>query len=313
MPLQKLSLGVKTDPIEYRYSFEWLFELMAEEGVFHAQLGSFVEMYSLPDAYFLHLRALAADFGIRISSVFTSHRELGGLFRFEHPAWEQVARRNFERMIEIGALVGADSVGGNPGSVLRDRPESKEPGIHRYQEHMRQLLHYAHACGLPAITAETMSCLAEPPTLPDEIKAMGAELFAYHRQHPHTTAAFGYCVDIAHGYADREGKVVWDNAQLFEAALPYLTPVHLKNTDARFDATFGFDPDERARGIVQIERFRDLLIEQGDSLPVSEVVGYLEIGGPKTGRDYSDWRLETLLRPSLRHLKAAFVYPTHRN
>jgi ribulose-phosphate 3-epimerase len=308
MPL-RLSLGVKTDPIEYRYSFEWLFGLMAEEGIFHAQLGSFTEMYSLPDGFFLDLRRLAGDFGIRIASVFTAHRELGGLFRFEHPAWEQAARRNFERMIEIGALLGADSVGGNPGSVLRDRPETKGPGMRRYLEHMRELLHYAHTCGLPAVTAEPMSCLAEPPTLPDEIRAMGDELFAYHCAHPHTTAAFGYCVDLAHGYADREGKVGWDNVQLFEAALPYLNHIHLKNTDALFNATFGFGPDERARGVVQVERFRNLLIEHEGLLPVNEVVGYLEIGGPKTGRDYSDWKLEDMLRVSLRYLKPIFCFP----
>ena len=33
--------------------------------------------------------------------------------------------------------------------------------------------------------------------------------------------------------------------------------------------------------------------------PVSEVVGYLEIGGPKLGRDYSDYRLEKQLGESL--------------
>ncbi len=305
----RLHVGVKTDPIEYRYSFEWLFRLMAEEGVFHAQLGSFTEMYSLPDAFFLDLRALAGSFGIRISSVFTTHRELGGLFRFEHPAWEGAARRNYERMIEIGALLGADSVGGNPGSVMRDLPETKAAGIQRYLEHMRALLHYAHDCGLPALTAEPMSCLAEPPTLPNEIQTMADELLAYHRDRPQTTAAFGYCVDIAHGYADSEGKVGWDNMQLFEATLPYLNHIHLKNTDAIFNTTFGFTDEERRRGIVRVERFRDLLVEKADSLSLHEVVGYLEISGPKTGRDYSDWKLEAMLRASLRHLKTAFTYP----
>lgn len=305
-----LHVGVKTDPIEYRYSFEWLFRLMAEEGVFHAQLGSFTEMYSLPDVFFIHLRDLAASYGIRISSVFTSHRELGGLFRFEHPAWEGAARRNYERMIEIGALLGADSVGGSPGSVMRDRPETKAAGIRRYLEHMRDLLHYAHDCGLPALTAEPMSCLAEPPTLPDEIQTMATELLAYCSDHPHSTATFGYCVDIAHGYADSAGKVGWDNVQLFEATLPYLNHIHMKNTDAIFNSTFGFAADERQRGIVQVERFRDLLIEHAGLLPVRDVVGYLEIGGPKTGRDYSDWKLEGMLRESLRHVIATFTYPS---
>ena len=37
-----LHLGVKTDPVEYRYSYEWLFRLMAEEGVHHANLVPFL-------------------------------------------------------------------------------------------------------------------------------------------------------------------------------------------------------------------------------------------------------------------------------
>lgn len=305
----ELHVGVKTDPIEYRFSYEWLFRLMAEEGVEHAQLGSFTEMFVLPDDFFLDLRALAERFGVRISSVFTSHRELGGFFRFEHPGWEKAARRNYERMIEIGVLLGAQSVGGNPGSVMRDHMASKDAGIRRYMDHMKELMHFAHACGLPYLTIEPMSCLAEPPTLPDEIRAFAAELLAYHRQHPDSTAAVGYCVDIAHGYADRAGNVVWDNMQLFEATLPYLNHVHLKNTDALFNSTFGFTEDERARGIVQVEYFRDLLTARAADLPVRTVVGYLEISGPKTGRDYSDWKLEDMLRASLRHLKVAFSSP----
>jgi ribulose-phosphate 3-epimerase len=119
-----LHLGVKTDPIQYRYSYEWLFRLMAEEGVYHAQLGSFFEMYQLPDSWFVALRDLAGSYGVRISGVFTTHRELGGLFR-EDPAWHEAAVRSFRRMIEIAVLVGADAAGGNPGSVLRDRMTDK--------------------------------------------------------------------------------------------------------------------------------------------------------------------------------------------
>ena len=40
-----LHVGLKTDSVQYRYSYEWLFRLLAEEGIGHAQLGSFFEMY----------------------------------------------------------------------------------------------------------------------------------------------------------------------------------------------------------------------------------------------------------------------------
>jgi hypothetical protein len=36
--------------------------------------------------------------------------------------------------------------------------------------------------------------------------------------------------------------------------------------------------------------------------PVREVVGYLEIGGPKLGRDYSDYKLERQLEESIAHI-----------
>ena len=52
----KIQLGLKTDCIETRYSFPWLFDLLAEEGITHLQLGSFYELYVLDDSYFTDLR-----------------------------------------------------------------------------------------------------------------------------------------------------------------------------------------------------------------------------------------------------------------
>lgn len=297
-----LHLGVKTDPVQYRYSYEWLFRLMAEEDVHHAQLGSFFELYQLPDEWFTNLRQLAAAYGVRVSGVFTTHRELGGFFRDE-PGWQEAAMRSFRRMIEIAALLGADSAGSNPGSVLRDRMGDKATGIRRYMDAMRELLTYAHRLGVTYVTAEPMSALAEPPTLPSEIRGMGDELAAFVAAHPGKSARFGYCVDVAHGYADAEQRIRWDHLQLFEATFPWLQCVHLKNTDAHYDSTFGFSEPERARGVIDIPAVRSLLLRDAHHLPVKEVIGYLEIGGPKLGRDYSDPRLEASLRASLRYLR----------
>jgi hypothetical protein len=302
-----LHVGVKSDPIEYRFSYEWLFRLLAEEGIRHVQLGSFFEMYHLPDEFFVDLRHLAEKYAVHISSVFTTHRELGGFFRDEHPAWEAAARRNLKRMVEVGALVGAQSAGGNPGAVMRDRPGFKAEGMRRYMEYMRELMGYAWDKGLAGLTIEPMSCLAEPPTLPDEIRSMAEELLAYHRRHAHETVPVGYCVDVAHGYVNQAGQLVCDNMQLIEATLPYMREMHLKNTDARFEAVFGFSDTERQRGIVHIEEIRDLLLRNAHRLPVDSLVGYLEIGGPKTGRDYSDFKLEAQLRASLSYLRDTFV------
>ena len=302
----QLHLGIKSDPIEYRYSFPWLFRLMAEEGVTRLQLGSFFEVYQLPDCYFQRLKKQADDFGIEIPSLFTAHRELGGFFR-EDPEWEGVARRNFERFIEVGALLGATSVGSNPGAVPRDLMGLKGEGIRRYVRHMKELMHFAKSRGVEWLTVEPMSCIAEPPTLPDEIAAMGAELTAYHQANPLTTSQVGYCTDIAHGYIDLQGETKYDHVALFDATLPWLHEVHLKNTDNRFHSTFGFGSAELDKGIVDVAFFRDRLLANAGRIPVDELTGYLEIGGPKLGRDYTDCQLGEQLRVSIRHLREVFL------
>jgi ribulose-phosphate 3-epimerase len=306
-PLQ-LAVGVKTDPIQYRYSYEWLFRLLSEEQIRFVQIGTFFELYLLPDDAIIAIREAAERFGLSIASVFTSHRELGGFFH-GGPAMESVARRSYERLIEVGALLGAGSVGSNPGSVLRDEMESKPTGIACYVRHMKELLHYAHDRGVAWLAAEPMSCLAEPPTLPGEMRDVMEELLAYRRAHPETTAAPGLCTDVSHGYADADERVVHSRTELLEAAVPYTHEIHLKNTDEIFHSTFGFSDEERRRGVVDVAAVRDLLCARADELPVDRLIGYLEISGPKTGRDYSDRRLEEQLRASLRHVKSAFEVP----
>jgi ribulose-phosphate 3-epimerase len=302
----RLHAGLKTDPIETRYSYEWLFRLMAEEGIRFAQLGSFTELYVLPDAFFEYLRRQADRFGIEIASLFTTHRELGGFMRPE-PGWPEATMQLYRRMIDAGAVLGAPAVGGNPGSILRDRMSMKPAGVRSYMAAMKKLMRYAHDRGVPWLIVEPMSCLAEPPTLPDEIREMGEELAGFHAAHSGTTARAGYCVDVAHGYIDGEDRLVWDNVELFRSTVPWLHSVHLKNTDRLYDSTFGFTEADLARGIIDVAATRDLLLACAARLPVSEVIGYLEIGGPKIGRDYSDGKLEPALRESLRHVRKHFT------
>lgn len=299
-------LGIKSDPIEYRNSFPWLFRLMAEEGVTSLQLGSFFELYQLPDEYFIRLKKQADDFGITIDSLFTAHRELGGFFR-EDPEWIAVARRNYERFIEIGALVGAKSVGSNPGAVPRDLMGLKEEGLRCYAKHMKELMHYAQDVGIEWLTIEPMSCLAEPPTLPSEMKLMGEELTAYHEANADSTAKIGYCTDIAHGYLNADESEGFSHIELFKASLPWLYEIHLKNTDDRFNSTFGFQAANVEKGIVDVAHFREMLVENADIIPVETMGCYLEIGGPKLGRDYSDGQVEEQLRESLNYLKENFM------
>ena len=301
----KLEVGIKTDPVEYRYSYEWLFELLEEVGVHHAQLGSFFELYQLPDEALLKIRSQAERFGVKISSVFTSHRELGGFF-LNDLAWEKVARKNYERLIEIGELLGCSVVGSSPGAVYRDRMETKTDGINCYLKHMKELMHYAKEHNIGALSVEVMSCAAEPPSWPDEVVAMCGSLAAYHQQNSESTCLVGSCADTGHGYADKNEKVQSSNLEVLEACVPYLVQIHLKNTDRIFNSTYGFGKSDREKGIVSAEGLRDFLLERADRIPVQELVGYLEITGPKTGRDYTDYKLRNILRSSLKHLNEAF-------
>jgi len=237
----ELELGIKSDPIEARYSFEWLFELLEELGVRNVQLGSFPELYTLEDGWFLELR-------------------------------EKAARR----------------------------------GIARYLGQMKELMGVARREGLQWLALEPMSCLAEPPTLPEELDRMLGELAEHHRANPRETVPVYCCADVGHGYADAQRRVVHDNWSLFERQIPFMGAFHFKNTDRSFDATFGFSAEERRRGIVDLERLRDLLERNAGRFPVRPLVGYFETGGPKVGRDYSDRDLARVLRESIRAIQAVF-------
>ncbi len=300
-----LELGVKTDTIHTRYSYEWLFALMQRMGIKYVQLGAFLEIYTIEEGYFPELREKAEKHGLRIKSVFTSYRELGGYF-YGHPLMEKVARRNHERLIRAAALVGADYCGTNPGAIYRDRPESKDAGIACYLKHMKELMSYAKTQGLKALTIEPMSCLAEPPSTPDEIRHMMEELNGYHAKNTASTVPVYLCGDISHGVANANKQVVHTNVDLFKMEAPWLAEFHFKNTDAIYNSTFGFSPSEMAKGIVNLEEWKTICEACAPQWPVEQMIGYLEISGPKIGRDYSDPHVGPDLEASLNALKKVF-------
>lgn len=301
----KLSLGIKSDPVEYRYSYEWLISIMDELDIRYMQLGSFFELYSLEDDFFHALREQAFKKNILIKSCFTSHRELGG-FMTGDPYLERAARRNWERYLHAASVLGVDYAGSNMGAVYRDRPEHKRRGIKCYIRHMKELLALAREKSLKALTLEPMSCMAEPPSTREEISSILKELNDFHRAHPDTTVPLYLCSDITHGLADQHGQTIQDNVSLFEHGISFMAEFHFKNTDERFEATFGFSEEECRRGIVDLEELKGIIEKNKDKFPVDHVVGYLETDGPKRGRDYSDPQLEQMLSGSLTTLKRVF-------
>jgi ribulose-phosphate 3-epimerase len=93
---------------------------------------------------------------------------------------------------------------------------------------------------------------------------------------------------------------------MFEREIPWMWEFHFKNTDAIYNSTFGFGSEERSRGIVDLKRLRDILEKNATRFPSDEVTGYLELPGPKLGRDYSDGLLRGQLEKSLAALREEF-------
>lgn len=301
----RFSLGIKSDPVEYRYSYEWLFALMRELGVGYLQLGSSFEFYHADDEFFAELRRVAASYGIRIMSLFTAHRELGGFFTGNRHL-VKVARSCYERWISIGGILGADYVGSNPGAVYRDRLATKPSASALFLENLTELMHVGFLAGLKGLTIEPMSSAAEPPSLPEEIEAYGSVTADYRREHPRDTVPAFFCGDISHGLVDAGRTVLHDHWKLFELEIPRMAEFHFKNTDAIYNSTFGFGAAEISRGIVRLEELREILRRRSDDFPVDHLVGYLEIGGPKLGRDYSDPLLRDQLVESIEAIRSVF-------
>lgn len=299
----ELSLGIKSDPITYRYTFDWLFDLMRNNNVNKLQLGSFFELYQLDDSYFLELRRKAEARGIQISSCFTAHRELGG-FMTGDPRFVAIARHNYERLIKVASLLGSAYCGSNVGAVYRDRLETKANGIESFLVNMKELMAHAAEEGLKGLTIEPMSCEAEPPSSSAEIRSMMTTLDEYHKATSSTVPAY-LCGDISHGWVDRQHRMVEDNKSLFLTGIPWMAEFHFKNTDSVYGSTFAFTPEERRRGIVDLEEVVQMVYENGDRWPVSSVVGYLELPGPKLGRDYSDHHLGIMLESSINAIQGA--------
>ncbi len=300
-----VALGIKSDPVEYRYSFEWLFDLMNDIDVKYVQLGSFFEIYHLEDGYFHELRELAERKNVRIKSCFTAHRELGG-FLTGNPYLEKVARSCYERYIEIGGILGVDYLGSNLGAVYRDKMETKAEGIARYITHAKELVILAKEQGIKALTVEPMSCSVEPPSFPDEILTLMQTFEEFHAQYPSSTVPLYFCGDISHGVADQDGNVLHSNVELFKLEIPYMAEFHFKNTDRIFNSTFGFSEAEKARGIVDLQELKRIIDAHADAWPVNDLVGYLELTHLKFGRDYSDYKLGQVLSESIRAIQQVF-------
>ena len=301
-----LRLGVKSDPIENRYSFDWLFGVMADFRVSRLQMGSSFSTFTVDDGYLKRLRAVAERKGIQIASVFTSHREMGG-YGSGDPSLEAVARRGWERIIYVASLVGADSAGSSASIALRDQPQLMERGIESFHSNTKDLMRTAKRLGLRTLTTEPMSSVWEYPSTPTQLRRMTSFFDAAHAEDPEQTVPVMLCGDISHGVADESKRILHDNWEMFELEIPWIWEFHLKNTDAVFNSTFGFGIEERSRGIVDLRKFRALVEKNIARFPTQDLIGYLELPGPKLGREYTDVLLRAQLEESLAALREFFT------
>jgi hypothetical protein len=301
----KFHIGVKSDPMQNRYTYEWLFELMRSYGIHHLQLGGLLEMPLLEDGFYHDLRDNAERYGIHIKSLYAAHRITAGFFS-RNASLEKAARRIFEIYIHAGGVLQTDYVGANAGVVYQDHPEYKERGIECYLGHIRKLMAFAKREGLEGITVEAMSCAHEWPTTPDEIAFLAQVASEHHKAHVDTTVPLYILGDVSHGYADEQRVVVHNHYGIFESAIPYMCEFHFKNTDKIYDSTFGFSEEERKTGVVDLREIKKIIYRNADRWPVEDVVGYLELPGPKFGRDYSDPLLKKQLSESIEALLSVF-------
>jgi sugar phosphate isomerase/epimerase len=303
--MTKVKIGIKTDPVNTRYSYDWLFDLLKEEGVEYVQLGAFFEMFHMDgdDSYFVKIREKAEKRGLKLKSMFSAYREFGGFF-YDDPAMEKAADKMYRKYIHAASVLGLDYAGTNPGAVQRDHFQKKDKGTEVYLKYMKEYQHLAKEKGLKALTIEPMSCMAEPPTTPDEMEYYISTLNNYHKQNPGSTVPVWLCGDISHGLCDINKKEIYSNIDLLKAGIPMMSEFHFKNTDSLYNSTFGFSDDELKKGIINLEEIKNIC--EAGKWPVDEVVGYLEIMGPKIGRDYTDPFLGEALRTSLRAIKKVF-------
>jgi hypothetical protein len=171
---------------------------------------------------------------------------------------------------------------------------------------MEDLLGIARSEGLKGLTIEPMSSGFEPPSLPEEIISMVTDLGFRYRKNPEKLVPPYLCGDISHGIPGRDGTILFTHLELFELSIPFLAEFHLKNTDRFYHSTFGFSKEEQKKGIVDLGEVSGLINKNRDKFPVEEVVAYLELGGPKLGRDDTDYQLEKMLDDSLQSICEAF-------
>ena len=301
----KVSIGIKSDSIQNRYSHEWLMKLMKRLDVPYMQFGAFLELPQVDDGFFLDLREKAEKYSIRIKSMFSTYRVLSGLFNGDQ-YMGKAARKIFERYIHVGSLLGVDYVGVNAGPVYLDNMEYKQKGIERFLPHMQELMRISKERALKGLELEVMSCTAEFPSTPEEIDFFMHFFNRHHKANPDTSVPIYLLGDVSHGFVDRNENVIYTNYEMFEHSIPFMSEFHFKNTDSIYHSTFGFSPEETAQGCVDLARIRKIIDKNSEKWPVDEVTGYLEHPGPKFGRDYSDYKLEKMLTESITAIKQYF-------
>ena len=154
-----------------------------------------------------------------------------------------------------------------------------------------------------------MSSLYELPSTPEEVREHRARSWAtWHAAHAATTVPLQLCGDISHGVADADGTGRARQLEPLRDADPVDAGVSLQEHGRHLQLDVRLRPGGAgSRASSTLHRLKGLIDANAGRFPCGEVTGYLEIGGPKLGREYSDRHLERMLVESLQALKAVFT------
>ena len=299
-------VGVKSDPIENRYSFDWLFGLMAEQHVGWLQLGSSFPFFHAEAEWFRDLSRRAERRGIRIESTYSSYREMTGFFAAD-PHLEAASRFAWERLIQVAVVGGRLFRGielrlGAPRPPRREgaRPRAVLPppeGALAHREGRRPLgaVHRAHVVALRA----AIDPRGDGPGDPGNGRV------------PRGRSPPARCPSSSAPTSPTASRTATGGWWSTTGACSRRASRTRASSTSRTPTTGSTGPSgsprrSARRGIVDLERFRALIDANADRFPVQELVGYLELPGPKTGRDYTDNLLGSALGESLAALKAVF-------
>ena len=219
----------------------------------------------------------ARDLGLRIPTVFTFYRD-GGAVAHPDPAVRFAARTVLSSLAHQAQAMGAQYACAALMTADRDH-FAANPDACTAQAFgaWRSWMEEALAIGLAGLVLEMSAQAREDCATVAQTRSTLDRLRQHHEANPETTVPVHLCYDLGHGISPAEAPAdaERDYRAWFRAFSGEILEVHVKNTDARFLATWPFTSEFEGRGIIDpdqvVAAVRDLL--ERDVLLMLEIAG----------------------------------------